>query len=162
MKTYNQNKKSNTGFKLATIATALALGLTGKPYLAQAEPNAVTSNLQALAVSYAQESNGVLAQDQWTRIEFSGTYIDPVVVVEGSSANENNAYIVGIRNVDSLGFEISLKNCNNSAGNPLQEDVSYAVIERSQLPATEDGNANIRQQFSWGECTTAAANSTSS
>jgi len=41
VKTYNQNMKSNTGFKLATLATALALGLIGKPCLAQAEINAV-------------------------------------------------------------------------------------------------------------------------
>jgi hypothetical protein len=162
VKTYHQNTKSNTGFKLATIATALALGLLGKPYLAHAEENAVTSNLQALAVSYAQESNDVLAQDHWTRIEFSGTYVDPVVVVEGSSANENHAYVVGIRNVDEMGFEISLKNCNKSTGNPVQEDVNYAVIERNQLPGTEDAKAKIRQQFSWGECTTAAANATTS
>jgi hypothetical protein len=151
-----------SGFKLVTLVTALALGLIAKPYIAHAEENAVTSNLQALAVSYSQESNNVLAQDHWTRIEFSGTYVDPVVVVEGSSANENNSYVVGIRNVDEMGFEISLKNCNKSTGNPVQEDVNYAVIERNQLPATEDAKAEFRQQFSWGECTTAAANATTS
>jgi hypothetical protein len=150
----------NTGFKLVTLLTALALGLIAKPYLAHAEENAVTSNLQAVAKSYAQESSTVLAQDHWTRFEFSGTYIDPIVVVEGSSANENNTFIVGVRNVDAMGFEIRLKNCNNSTGNSVQEDVNYAVIEKDQLPATEGVNAEIRQQFSWGECTTAVANTT--
>jgi hypothetical protein len=153
---------SIAGFKLVTLVTALALGLIGKPYLAHAEENIVMSNIQSLAESYAQESNDVLAQDHWTRIEFSGTYIDPVVVVEGSSANKNNSYVVGIRNVDEMGFEISLKNCNKSTGNPVQEDVNYAVIERNQLPATEDAKAEIRQQFSWGECTTAAAHTKTS
>jgi hypothetical protein len=153
---------SISGFKLVTLVTALALGLIAKPYLAHAEENAVTSNLQALAVSYAQESNDVLAQDHWTRIEFSGTYIDPVVVVEGSNANENNAYVVGIRNVDAMGFEISLKKCNESAGNPVQEDVNYSVIDKDRLSANEATNAQIRQQFSWGECTTTAAIATSS
>jgi len=191
VKTYNQNTKYNqqdplypaqtpnqgaliqcqsvdspyhliTGFKLVTLVSALALCLIAKPYLAHAETNADTSNLQTLAVSYAQESNYVLAQDHWNRIEFSGTYIDPVVVVEDSSANGNNSYVVGIRNVDTMGFEISLKNCSKSAGNPIQEDVNYAVIEKAQLPATEGANTEIRQQFSWGECTSAAANTTSS
>jgi hypothetical protein len=146
VKTYNQTN---------TLGAALALSLIAMPYLAHAEQNPATSNLQALAVSYAQESNAVLAQDHWTRIEFSGTYNDPVVVVNGSSANENNSYVVGIRNVDAMGFEISLKNCTNATNGPVQEDVSYAVIERNQLPVTEDDNADIRQKFLWGECTTA-------
>ncbi|MFZ2171275.1 MAG: hypothetical protein WAW61_16765 [Methylococcaceae bacterium] len=150
------------GFKLITLVTALALGLIGKPYLAHAEETAVISNIHALAEFYAQGSNDVLAQDHWTRVEFSGAYIDPVVVVEGSSANENHAYVVGICNVDTMGFEISLKNCSNSASNPVQEDVNYTVIERSQLPATEDAKAEIRQQFSWGEYTTTVANTTTS
>ncbi len=151
-----------TGFKLVTLFTVLALGLIGKSYLAHAEENAVMSNIQAVAESYAQETGDVLAQDdRWTRIEFSSTYIDPVVVIEGSSANENNAYVVGIRNVvDALGFEISLKNCNNSTGNPVQEAVNYAVIEKDPLPTTEKTNAEIRQQFSWGECTMASADTT--
>jgi hypothetical protein len=147
VKAYNQTK---------TLGAVLALNLIAMPYLAHAEQNAVTSNLQALAVSYAQESNAVLAQDHWTRIEFSGTYSDPIVVVNGSGTNENTSYVVGIRNVDAMGFEISLKNCTNSTNSPVQEDVSYAVMEKSQLPVTGDANADIRQRFLWGECTTAA------
>ena len=145
------------GYKLITLVTALALGLIGKPYLAHAEEEtAVISNIHARAEFYAQGSHDMLAQDHWTPIEFSGANIDPVVVVEDSSANENHAYVAGICNVDTMGFEISLKNCSNSASNPLQEDVNYAVIERSQLPATEYAKAEIRQQFSRGEYTTAA------
>jgi hypothetical protein len=150
---------SMTGFKRVAIYATLALGLISNPYLAHAE-NAVTSNLQALAELYAQESGDVRAEDQWTRIEFSTTYIDPVVVVGGSSANVNNTYVVGIRNVDAMGFEISLENCNNSTGIPSQDNVSYAVIEKSQLPATESANDKVRQPFSWGECVTAATDIT--
>ena len=146
---------SMTGFKRVAIYATLALGLISNAYLAHAEENAVTQNLQALAELYAQEGGDVRAEDHWTRIEFSTTYIDPVVVVGGSIANVNNTYVVGIRNVDAMGFEVSLKNCNNSAGIPVQESVNYAVIEKSQLPMTEDGNTEIRQRFSWGECTTA-------
>ena len=151
-----------TGFKRVAIYTTLALGLISNPYLAHAEKNAVTSNLQALAESYAQEIGDVRAEDHWTRIEFSSTYIDPVVVVEGSTANGDNSYMVGIRNVDAMGFEVSLKNCSNSTDIPVQENVNFAVIEKSQLPLTEGANAEIRQQFSWGECATAAADTTTS
>ena len=151
---------SMTGFKRVAIYTTLALGLISNPYLAHAEENAVTSNLQALAELYAQEGGDVRAEDHWTRIEFSTTYIDPVVVVGGSIANVNNTYVVGIRNVDAMGFEISLENCNNSTDIPSQDNVSYAVIEKSQLPSTESANDKVRQQFSWGECVTAATDIT--
>jgi len=139
---------SMTGFKRVAIYATLALGLISNPYLAHAEENAVTSNLQALAELYAQESGDVRAEDHWTRIEFSTTYIDPVVVVGGSIANVNNTYVVGIRNVDAMGIEISLENCNNSTDIPSQNNVSDAVIEKSQLPETESGNDKLRQQFS--------------
>jgi hypothetical protein len=152
--------RSITIFKRVAIYATLALGLIGNPYLAHAEKNAVTQNLQALAESYAQESGDVRAEGHWTRVEFSTTYIDPVVVIEGSIANGNNTYVVGIRNVNEMGFEISLKNCKNSTDIPVQENVSYAVIEKSQLPSTEGPNADVRQQFSSGECATAAADIT--
>ena len=153
--TFDFSYSSNVGFKRITLFTALALGLLCKPYLAHAEENAVTSNLQAVAESYAQEIGDVDAEDRWTRIEFSTIYIDPVVVVEGSIANGDKSYVVGIRNVDARGFEVSLKNCSNSTGIPVQKKVNYSVIEKSQLPTTEGANAGVRQQFSWGECATA-------
>jgi len=148
--------RSITGFMRIALLTALALGLISKPYFAHAETNVVTSYLQEVANSNAQELGGVIADEHWTRIEFSKTYIDPVVVVEGSVANAHNTYVVGIRNVGAMGFEISLQNCNNATGIPVQENVNFSVIEKSQLPATESSNAKIRQQFSWGECPTTA------
>jgi hypothetical protein len=142
---------SITGFMRIALLTALALWLISKPYFAHAETNAVTSYLQEVAKTNAQELGGVIADDHWTRIEFSTTYIDPVVVVEGSVANANDTYVVGIRNVDAMGFEMSLKNCSNTA-TPVQENVNYSVIEKSLLSSTEDPNTKMRQQFSWGEC----------
>jgi hypothetical protein len=149
-----------TDFKRVAIYATLALGLISNPYLVHAEENPVTSNLQAVAESNAQELGGVIANDHWTRIEFSTTYIDPIVVVEGSIANVNNTYVVGIRNVDDKGFEVSLNNCSNPNDGPVQENVNFAVIEKSQLPSTEGPNAEVRQQFSWGECVTAATDIT--
>jgi len=148
--------RSMTRFKRAALFTALALGLISKPYLAHAETNAVVSYLQGVANLYATEVGNVGAENQWIRMDFSNTYIDPVVVVEGSIANASNAYIVGIRNVDAMGFEISLKNCANSTAIPAQENVHYSVIEKSQLPSTDGSVDEVRQQFLWGECPDAA------
>jgi hypothetical protein len=141
-----------TGFKLGAIYATLALGLVSNPYLAHAETNAVTSYLQEDTKPNIHELGGVISDEHWTRIEFSTIHIDPVVVVEGSAANINNTYVVGIRNVDTMGFEISLKNCNNATDIPVQENVNYSVIEKSRLPSIEGPNTKIRQQFSWGEC----------
>lgn len=158
---FNFSYSSITGIKQVALHTALALGLLSTSYLAHAEENAVTSHLQKVAKSYAQEIGAVYAEEHWTRIEFDTTYTDPVVVVEGSIANSGNAYRVGIRNVDAMGFEVSLKNCSNSTGIPIQENVNYAVIEKSQLPLTEEADTKVRQQFSWGECAAAEDKTTS-
>ena len=82
-----------TGFMRIASLTALSLGLMSNPYFAHAETNAVASYLQEVAKSNAQELGGVIADKNWTRIEFSKTYIDPVVVVEGSVANAHNTYV---------------------------------------------------------------------
>ncbi len=146
--------RSMTGFKLPALFKVLALSLISSPYFAHA--NALNSNLQAMASSYAQEVGTVTTQDNWNRIEFGATYIDPVVVIEDSVANTNNTYVIGIRNVDAMGFEINLKDCNSSSTNTsVQENVNFSVIDRSQLPPTEDPDAQVTQQFSWGECPSA-------
>jgi hypothetical protein len=152
---------SITGVKRVALSTALALGLISTAYLAHAEENTVTSNLQAVAESYAQELGDARAEEHWTRIEFGTTYSDPIVVVEESNAYSDSPYVVGIRNVDAMGFEVSLKNCSISTGIPVQETVNYAVIEKSQLPLPEEANTKVRQQFSWGECPAAEDTTTS-
>ena len=151
------SRSSMAGFMRVTLFLALAMCLVSKPYIAQAGTNAVTAYLQAVAQSNAQELGGVVANNHWTRIEFGKTYIDPVVVVEASAINPNSTYVVGIRNVDAMGFEIGLKSCNNGADIPLQENVNYSVIDKSRLPSTQDANTKVRQQFSWGECPAAAS-----
>ena len=143
---------SITDFMRIALLTALALGLISKPYFAHAETNAVTSYLQEVAKSNAQELGGVIADEHWTRIEFSTTYIEPIVVFEEPIDNANNTYVIGIRNVDATGFEVNLKNCDKSSDVSAQKNVNFSVIEKSRLPATESSNAKVRQQFSWGEC----------
>ena len=146
-----------TGFMRIALLTALSLGLISNPYFAHAETNAVTSYLQEVAKSNAQELGGVISNEHWTRIEFSTTYIEPIVVFKEPIDSANNTYVVSIRNVDATGFEINLKNCDKSSDAPVQENVNFSVIDKSQLPATES-TANVRQQFSWGECCPALDN----
>jgi len=144
--------RSVTGFMRIALLTTLPFGLISNSYFAHAETNVVRSYLQEVAKSNAQELGGIIADEHWTRIEFSSTYIEPIVVSEEPIANANSTYVVGIRNVDAVGFEIILKNCNKSTGIPVQENVNFSVIDRSRLPVTEGSISKIRQQFSWGKC----------
>jgi hypothetical protein len=144
--------RSITGFMRIALLTALALGLISKPYFAHAETNAVTSYLQEVAKSNARELGEAIADERWIRMEFSTTYIEPIVVFEEPIDHANNTFVIGIRNVDATGVEINLKDYDNSSDVSVKENVNFSVIQKSQLPATESSNAKVRQQFSWGEC----------
>lgn len=125
--------------------------LLASPYAVLAEQGSAMQNLQTAAAANAQELGGVTANGKWNRIEFSQPYTDPIVVVDPLIANGDSAYVVGIRNVDSLGFEINLKSCNPASDIPLQETINYSVIENSQLRSSEASD-QIRQVYAWGEC----------
>lgn len=124
------------------------------PFLVQAEPKQDANLLKIIAIaeSNAAELGSVVADGHWTRIEFSKVYVDPVVVIEPDVNIANNAYVAGIRNIDTKGFEINLKPCDNSTENPLRETINYSVIDNNELPKTIEKYTVIRQPFAWGEC----------
>jgi hypothetical protein len=132
---------------MTAIAAAILLG----PIHAHAEPATAVLKLQKAAATNALELGSAVADDHWTRVEFSKVYDDPVVVIEPSIDNANNTYLVGIRNVDAKGFEINLKSCNNARDFPLQENVNFSVIENGQLPGASQAPVT-KQRFAWGEC----------
>ncbi len=144
--------RSIAGFMRIALLTAFILWLISKPYFAHAETSAVTSYLQEVAKSNARELGEAIADECWTRIEFSTTYIESIVVFEEPIGNANNTFVISIRNVDATGVEINLKDYDNSSDDSVKENVNFSVIEKNQLPSTESSNAKIRQQFSWGEC----------
>jgi hypothetical protein len=143
--------------KRLTAMKAIATVLILNPFFVQAEQENTLQKIQRIAESNAMELGSTVADAHWTRIEFSKAYVDPVVVVEGSIANGGSSYAVGIRNVDAMGFEINLKNCNNSTETPLQETIAYSVIDNSQMTSTEQAGSAIRQPFVWGECATSTS-----
>ena len=138
--------------KQFALRSVVVFCLAANPYLAQAEQNAEKVDIQTGAALNAQELGGVIGNDHWTRIEFSKTYIYPVVVVEPSTVQGGNAYVVGIRNVDASGFEINLKGCDGSINPLLQEEVNYSVVDNDQLSSAGQADTRIRQYFAWGEC----------
>ncbi len=134
---------ASTSKRLFTALTA-ALALTAVSATVQAQQDPAVRNLQ----TQAQESNAAFASGKWTRVEFSKSYDDPVVVVETLVNNSDVPYMVGVRNIDPMGFEISLKSCNGSDA-PLQESINFSVLENN--PAAQDSEQS-RQLYAWGEC----------
>lgn len=129
--------------RLITILTA-ATTLATVSVTAQAQQNPVAQNL----LGQAQESNAVFADGQWQRVEFSKTYDNPIVVVETLENGIENPYLVGVRNVDMQGFEVSIKSCDGT-DIPLQESINFLVLEKNPSePDTEQG----RQHYAWGDC----------
>lgn len=127
---------------LTTLTAALAL--TAVSVTAHAQNYHAAQNLQA----QAKESNAAIAGANWSRVEFSKSYDDPVVVVETPVNKSDSPYMVGIRNIDAMGFEISLRSCNGPDV-PLQESINFSVLENNPTAQNTDQN---RQVYAWGEC----------
>lgn len=135
----------NVSYSKRLITALMAvITLTAISINVQAQQTPAPQNLMA----QVQESNAVFANGQWQRVEFSKTYDNPTVVVEDLRNAIDTPYVVGVRNVDMQGFEISIKNCADS-DTPIQESVSFLVLEKNPLVPN---SVQSRQHFSWGDC----------
>lgn len=139
---HSSHNVSHSKRLITTLTAVITLAAVSINVQAQQTPG--PQNLMA----QAQESNAVFANGQWQRIEFSKTYYNPTVVVEDLVNAIDTPYVVGVRNVDMQGFEISIKNCDGS-GSPLQESVSFLVLEKNP---SEPNSLQSKQHFSWGDC----------
>ena len=80
----------------------------------------------------------VSVNHNWKRVAFNDTFIDPVVVANPLSCNENEPAVVRIGNVDATGFEIRVQEWDYLDGVHTTENVSYIVMERGSY-ILEDG-----------------------
>jgi hypothetical protein len=140
---------------LGVIKTVAAVALLGSTFLTHAESASSFTKNQEVAKNNAVEFGSVVADNHWTRIEFSKVYIDPVVVIEANNADKNT-YIAGIRNIDTKGFEVNVKGCDASK-NYTQENVNYSVIDNSEASSIAEPSTIVRQRFAWGECQDSSA-----
>jgi len=80
--------------------------------------------------SGAIELGEVSVDHNWTRVEFSEAFSDPVVVAKPLSSNEDEPAVVRIGNVDATGFEIRIQEWDYLDGTHAEETVGYMVMER--------------------------------
>jgi len=84
------------------------------------------------------EIGEVSVDHNWKRVAFNDTFIDPVVVANPLSYNEEDPAVLRIRNLDSRGFDIRVQEWDYLNGTHTAENVSYIVMERGSY-ILEDG-----------------------
>ena len=89
---------------------------------------------------------------KWTRVNFTETFVDPVVVAGPATLNGGQPCIVRIRNVDTTGFDIRLQEWDYLDGSHLVETVSYMAMEAGSY-VLSDGTrveaANVSNAKVW-------------
>lgn len=84
----------------------------------------------ASQLSSIMEIGEVTVDHNWKRVDFKGTYAEPVVVAKPASLNDIEPAVVRVRNVDATGFELRIQEWDYLDGIHGEEQVSYIVMER--------------------------------
>ncbi|MFS4415901.1 PQQ-dependent sugar dehydrogenase [Maribacter sp. 2307ULW6-5] len=84
-----------------------------------------------------QEDNNVIGEvgsvsldHNWQRVNFNGSYSDPIIIAGGLTMNGSQTAMVRVRNVTPTGCEIQVDEWDCQDGVHFQELVSYLVVER--------------------------------
>lgn len=73
-----------------------------------------------------------LVDHQWRKVQFKGTFKNPVVIAGPPTSNDLKAGAVRIRNVNSNSFEIRMENWDYLTDAHRPESVGYMVVEAGQ------------------------------
>ena len=69
----------------------------------------------------------------WTRINFSDPFINPIVVAGPSSYNGRDPSIIRLKNISSTGFDIRIQEWNYLNDYHCKETVAYLVMEQGSF-----------------------------
>lgn len=83
------------------------------------------------------ETNKKTITTNWTTINLTNTYTNPVVVANSLSTNEDSPAIVQVSNVTANSFDIRVKAWDYLSGTHADEEISYIVLEGS-IPLNGD------------------------
>ena len=76
------------------------------------------------------EVGEVMVDHNWLRVQFQKPYVDPVVVAQSLSLNDDDPAVVRIRNVDLSGFDVRIQEWHYLDGRHARESVGYLVMDR--------------------------------
>ncbi|MCJ7602745.1 MAG: cadherin-like domain-containing protein, partial [Desulfobulbaceae bacterium] len=95
------------------------------------------SNVATISVTIVQASESFVIElgevnvnSNWSLVEFSEPFVDPIVVAKPASSNDKNPCVVRIRNLTASGFEIRVQNWNYLPDTHGYETVSFITLER--------------------------------
>ena len=95
---------------------------------------AITITAQTLqqAVGLNLELGQISVNSTWVRVPFTSAFVDPIVIAGPPSVKDAAPCVVCLRNVDTKGFDIRLKEWNYLDGNHATETLNYLVMEKGQ------------------------------
>jgi hypothetical protein len=136
---------------LANAGQISLLEKDGTEVKASANTRPLTKTLQDNAAMLALEQREALANESWTRIEFTQWMVDPIVVAKPLNAQTHDPFVIGIRNIDTTGFEVRIRHCNEE-DKKQPEPFSYYILERGQYLLADKTFMDAKQRFLWGKC----------
>ncbi len=75
------------------------------------------------------EARVVLADSNWTTVTFRRAYENPVVVFGSMTTTGNQAATIRIRNLNSTGFEVKIREWDYLDGSHGLEEIGFTVVE---------------------------------
>jgi len=121
----DQSKDSETGHTNEAVGYIILSSDTTQP--PQDDP---PQDDPPQGITLPLEAGEVQLNHTWSRVNFSSTYDQPVVVAKIMSYNESDPAIIRIKDVNRTGFSIRIQDWNN--GGHTRETVSFLVMEQGK------------------------------
>ncbi|MDJ0780928.1 MAG: malectin domain-containing carbohydrate-binding protein [Desulfosarcinaceae bacterium] len=109
-----------------------SVGVTHAPVLSniRADRNVVVEFAPESVDLPTFETGEVIIDHKWTRIGFTHSYSEPIVVARSLSINGRDPAVVRIRNVGPTGFDLRVQEWDYRDGKHVKEQIGYLVMER--------------------------------
>ncbi|MGX9365555.1 fibronectin type III domain-containing protein [Desulfoplanes sp. PS50] len=104
------------------------------------------------AGSFTMETGEIDVDHNWTRIQLSRNFSDPIVIANILGFAGDHPSVVRVRNVDSSGFEIRVQEWDYLDGVHKSEQIGYLVLERGSH-VLADGSTVLADSFTTSETT---------
>jgi len=84
-------------------------------------------------IKFNYEAGEIRIDHIWSRVEFSSTFKNPVVITSPLSFKDSQPALARIRNIDNKGFEIRIQEWNYQDDTHSFETVSFLVMEQGHF-----------------------------
>ncbi len=123
----------NGEFEIATVT----MNVTAVNDIAVVVNDTISTSINQGESTFVMEMGTVIVNKDWQIVEFSESFIDPIVVAKPASHQDENPCVVRIQNITATGFEIRLQNWDYLADNHGDESVSFVAVERGSFEMSD-------------------------